>query len=380
MDFDLSEDHQLLRDSAREFAIKELSEKARWMDQHEEFDPSIVTKMAEIGFLGMCVPEKYGGTEMGNLAASIVLEEVARVCATSAVTLSVHNSLVSSLINKWASEELKAKYLPQLAAGEVLGAYALSEAGSGSDAAALVCEAEDKGDHYVLRGSKLWITQGISAKVVVVMARTDKTQKTRGITTFLLDKRTMPGINPGKKEAKLGIRGSETVELLMEDVKVPKNHVIGEVGQGFKIALDTLDGGRIGIASQALGITRACLEDSVKYSKERHAFGNPISSFQAIQWKLADMAAGLDAARLMTHRAAWLKDQGRPHSQEAAMAKLLASTLANESAREAVQIHGGMGYTTDMNVERYFRDARITEIYEGTTEIQRLVIARNLIR
>ena len=279
---------------------------------------------------------------------------------------------------RFGSDEQKQRYLPKLAAGEWLGAYALSEAGSGSDAGSLVCKATKDGDDWVLDGTKLWISHGDQADLVVVFARTDADAGTKGITAFLVET-SWDGYKPGKKEKKMGLRGSSTVELHLDHVRVPAGNVLGEVGRGFPLALSLLDTGRIGIASQAVGIAQACLEASIKYAREREQFGKPIGAFGAIQEKLADMATRVDAARLLTLRAASLKDQGKPHGREASMAKLFASRTANDAAKEAVQIHGGAGYTRDFPVERYFRDARVTEIYEGTTEIQRLVIARSLL-
>jgi len=296
------------------------------------------------------------------------------------VTVSVHASLVCTPIVKFGTEEQKAYWLPKLAAGELIGAYSLTEAGAGSDAAALSSTAVRDGDEWVLNGTKLFVTTGEQAGLVIGYFRTDpEAPKARGISAFLVDAKT-PGFKVGKKEKKTGLRGSSTTELVFENCRVPADALLGELNRGFQIAMDTLDGGRIGIAAQALGIGRACLEASVKYSREREQFGKPIGQFQAVQWKLADMATRLDAARLLTHRAAWLRDRGEPCGMQAAQAKLAASTTANFCADECLQIHGGAGYTDDFHVERLFRDARITEIYEGATDIQRLVIARQLLK
>jgi alkylation response protein AidB-like acyl-CoA dehydrogenase len=292
--------------------------------------------------------------------------------------MSVHNSLASSPIINFGSDELKQKYLPQLAKGDRLGAYALSEAGSGSDAASLQASAVKDGNDYVLNGTKSWITTGGEAEIFVVMVRTNPKERSKGITAFVLEGGTK-GFSIGKKEDKLGLRSSSTVELIFEDARVPAANVIGGEGQGFKIAMATLDGGRIGIGTQAVGIAQGCLDASVAYASEREQFGQAIIGFQAIQWKLADMATNIEAARLMIYRAARLRDAGKPHTREAAMAKLFASEMANQAAREAVQIHGGAGYLKDFPVERYMRDARITEIYEGTSEIHRIVISRSLL-
>lgn len=293
--------------------------------------------------------------------------------------MSVHNSLVSSPILRHGSEATKQKYLPRLASGKALGAYALSEAGSGSDAASLQARAVRDGDEYVLSGTKSWITSGADADIFVVMVRTDPEQRSKGISSFVIDRDTK-GFNIGKKEDKLGLRASSTVELIFEDARVPAANMLGREGEGFKIAMETLDGGRIGIGTQAVGIARACLEASVAYANDREQFGKKISEFQAIQWKIADMATAIDAARLMIYRAARLRDRGEPHSREAAMAKLFASETANRASREAIQIHGGAGFLKDFPVERFYRDARITEIYEGTSEIQRIVISRFLLK
>ncbi len=383
MDFQLNEELTLLQQTAREFAAAELAKPARVMDETEEFDVSVFKKMADLGLTALTIPEKFGGAGfydqgMGNQAACVTLEEINRVCASTGVTLSVHMSLFSSLLTKWGNDEQRQRVLPKMATGEWLGAYCLSEAGSGTDAGSLVCEANKDGNEWVLNGSKLWITSAPYADVFIVFARTDKAQKTRGISAFIVEA-DRKGVKVAKKEKKMGIRGSATCEVLFEDCRIPGNNLIGEEGTGFKIALDTLDGGRIGIAAQALGIGRACLEESTAYSKEREQFNQPIASFQGVQWMLADMALKLDAARLLMYRAAWLRDNRKPCTMESAMAKLFASEAANKAAKDAVQIFGGNGYSKEYNVERYFRDAKITEIYEGTSQVQRIVIARNLL-
>jgi alkylation response protein AidB-like acyl-CoA dehydrogenase len=377
--FTLTEEQRMIQQTAREFADAEIAPAADRHNREERFPLEIVKQLGKMGFLGMIIPEQYGGSQAGNLALVLALEEVNRVCASTGVTMSVHNSLVASPIVHWASEELKREYLPRMATGEILGAYALSEPGSGSDAAGLVTSAVRDGNDFVLNGTKNFITTGAEADIVIVMARTDPSHKTRGITAFIVEKDTK-GYHVGKKEQKLGLRASSTVQLVFEDARVPARKVLGEVGGGFKIAMHTLDGGRIGIAAQAVGIAQACLDASVKYAEEREAFDQQIGKFQAVQWKIANMATRIEAARLLVYNAARLKDEGKPHGKEAAMAKLFASETANEAAREAVQIHGGAGYLEDFPVERYFRDARITEIYEGTSEIQRIVIARHLLK
>jgi butyryl-CoA dehydrogenase len=379
MDFDLSEEQRMIRDAARDFAESVVAPGAAERDRTGEFPIAQFKAAAEQGFAGVVIPESFGGSALGNMALSLILVEVNAACASTGVTLSVHNSLCSAPIVKFGTEDQKARYLPRLASGEWLGAYSLSEAGSGSDAAALVCSAREDGDDFVLDGTKLWVTSATHADFFVVFARTGTGEKkARGITAFLVE-RAFPGFRVSKKEEKLGIRASSTCELVFDACRVPRANVLGEVGKGFPIAMDTLDGGRIGIASQAVGIARASRDAAVKYAKERKQFGRPIAEFEAIQFKIADMSARIDAAELCTMRAAWLKDRARPHAQEAATAKLLASRTANFCAREAVQIHGGAGYLEDFPVERHMRDARITEIYEGTTEIQKLVIARHVI-
>ena len=378
MDFELSDDLIAIRDLARDLARDVCGPGAAERDKKEEFPDEPVRRAGELGLLGLLVPEEYGGSGLGNLALCLALAEINKVDASVGVTVSVHNSLCCSCINSWGSHELKKKYLPRLASGEWIGAYALSESGAGSDAGSLTCKAERDGDHYVLTGSKAWITTGAQAGVFVVFARTAPGGG-KGVSAFVVEP-TWPGFTVGKKEPKLGIRSSSTVQLHFDGLRVPAENLLGKENQGFKVALHTLDGGRIGIACQALGIIEGSLEASIKYARERRQFGKPIGDFQAIQWKLAEMATHASAARLLIYRAATLKDQKKRHVREAAEAKLYASRAANWCASQAVQIHGGAGYCTDFPVERFFRDARITEIYEGTTEIQKLVIARELLR
>ncbi len=383
MDFNLNEELQLLQKTAREFAESELKKPAREMDEREEFNVEVFKKLASLGLAGLTVPERFGGSgfyesNLANQAACVVLEEINRICASTGVTLSVHMSLFSSALNKWGSEELKARVLPKTATGEWIGAYCLSEAGAGSDAGSLTCAARKVGSEYVLNGSKLWITSAPYADVFLVMARTSTEHKTRGISAFIVE-RSRKGVVIGKKEKKMGIRGSATSEVLFEDCRIPASNLIGEEGKGFTIALDTLDGGRIGISAQAVGIARACLDDSIEYAKQREQFGKKIAEFQGVQWMLADMGVKLEAARLLMYRAAFLRDNGQPCAKEAAMAKLFASEMANKAAKDAVQIFGGNGYSKEYNVERYFRDAKITEIYEGTSQVQRIVVSRALI-
>lgn len=379
MNFELSEDLQMLQDAAREFAQSELAERAVEADRAETFVAESVRLCGEMGFLGMSVPEAHGGSALGAVGSVLVLTEINKACAATGTTVSVHNSLACESLVRFGNEEQKQRYLPKLATGEMLGAYALSEAGSGSDAGSLVCRATPDGDDWILDGTKLWISHGSVCDFIVVFARTDADAGNKGITAFLVES-AWEGYKPGKKEVKMGLRGSPTVELHLDKLRVPAANVLGEVNKGFRIAMGLLDGGRIGIASQGLGIAEASLDAAVKYAGERQQFGKPIAAFGAIQEKVAEMATKLEGARLLTLRAASLKDAGKPHAREASMAKLEASRASNYCAKEALQIHGGAGYTRDFPVERYFRDARVTEIYEGTTEIQKLVIARSYLR
>jgi butyryl-CoA dehydrogenase len=380
MDFHLTEDQRLVQEAARAFAREVCEPRAAELDATSTFPLENFKEAAARGFAGILVPESLGGAGLDNMSLSLVMEEVNRACASTGVTLSVHNSLVCALTLAHGSEDQKKRWLPRLASGELLGAYSLSEAASGSDAAALRCTAVRDGDHFVLNGTKLWVTNGSHAHLFIVFARTDPTvSNAKGISALMVERDT-PGFTVGKKEDKLGIRASSTTELSFADCRVPAANMLGALNGGFRIAMHTLDGGRIGIASQGLGIAQACLDASVKYARERHQFGKPIASFQAIQWKIAEMAARIESARLLVRRAAWLKDRGEEHTFEASVAKLEATRAANFCAREAVQVHGGAGYLVDFPVERYFRDARITEIYEGTTEIQKVVIARHVLK
>jgi len=380
MDFRLTEDQLLVQQSARDFSREVLAPRAAALDREGTFPLENFRAAAEQGFAGFLVPEELGGSAVGNTGMALAMIEFNRACASTGVTLSVHNSLCCGPLLAWGTEAQKKRWLPRLASGELLGAYSLSEAASGSDAAALRCTAVRDGDHFVLQGTKLWVTNGSHADVLVVFARTNRSvSNAKGITAFVVEK-GMKGLSVGKKEEKLGIRASSTTELVFDACRVPAENVLGEVDGGFRVAMHTLDGGRIGIACQALGISEACLEASVKYAKERIQFGKPIAEFEAIQFKIAEMATRIDSSRLLILRAAWLKDRGEPHTVEASMAKLEASRSANWCARQAVQVHGGAGYMTDFPVERYFRDARITEIYEGTTEIQKVVVARHFLR
>ena len=377
-DFELSDELQEFRVTVRDYARNHLAGDAARFDAEARFPAAAVRKAAELGFLAITVPRRYGGSEMGNLASCVMLEEINAACPSTGVTISVHNSLVSSPLAKWGTEDQKQRYFPKLITGEWLAAYCLSEAGAGSDAAALRCEARAEGGGYVLSGAKLWITTGSEASLFIVFARTGP-DRVKGISAFLVEQ-GMPGVSVGKKERKLGIRASPTTEILLENVEVPAANLLGGEGNGFTVALDTLDGGRLGIAAQSLGIGRACVELLGDHlGKQVSAVGKPTSS-QAARWEFADLAAELDAYRFLTWRAATLRDRGERCTTETAMAKLCTSRHCNRAARAAVRILGARGATGQQAAERHLRDARITEIYEGVTDIQRLVVARDLIR
>lgn len=375
MNFTRTEEQEMLRKMVRDFAKNEVEPTAAERDEEERFDREIFDKMAELGLTGIPWPEEYGGIGSDFVSYVIAVEELSRVCASTGVTLSAHISLASWPIFKFGTEEQKKKYLTQLASGEKLGAYALSEPGAGSDVSSMRTQAKLEGDHYVLNGSKVWITNGGVADIYVVFAKTNPDEGNRGISAFIVEKDT-PGFSTGKKEKKLGIRSSPTTELIFEDCKIPKENLLGEEGKGFKVAMMTLDGGRNGIAAQAVGIAQGALDEAVGYAKEREQFGKPIANLQGISFKLADMATEIEASRLLTYQAAYLESEGLPYAKASAMAKLLAGDTAMKVTTEAVQVHGGYGYTKDYPVERYMRDAKITQIYEGTQEIQRLVIGR----
>ncbi|MYL29374.1 MULTISPECIES: acyl-CoA dehydrogenase [Halobacillus] len=375
MNFTLTEEQEMLRKMVRDFSKNEVEPTAAERDEEERFDREIFDKMAELGLTGIPWPEEYGGIGSDFISYVIAVEELSRVCASTGVTLSAHISLASWPIYTFGTEEQKKKFLTPLAAGEKLGAYALSEPGAGSDVSSMRTQAKLDGDSYVLNGSKVWITNGGVADTYVVFAKTNQDEGNRGISAFIVEKDT-PGFSTGKKEKKLGIRSSPTTELIFEDCRIPKENLLGEEGQGFKIAMMTLDGGRNGIAAQAVGIAQGALDESVAYAKEREQFGKPIAALQGISFKLADMATEIEASRLLTYQAAYLESEGLPYSKASAMAKLFAGDTAMKVTTEAVQVHGGYGYTKDYPVERYMRDAKITQIYEGTQEIQRLVIGR----
>jgi butyryl-CoA dehydrogenase len=369
----------MLQKMARDFAQNEVLPRAAEIDKSHRHPVELVKRMAELGLLGVAVPEEYGGSGMDNVSYALAMEEICRACASTGVIMSVNNSLVCDPILRFGTEAQKRTFLAPLAAGQKLGCFALSEPEAGSDAAAQTTTAVLDGDTWLLQGTKNWITNGPVADVMVLFAMTDKSKGHRGISAFIVPM-TTPGVRCGEPDDKLGIRGSKSSQVFLDDVRLPADALLGEVGGGFKVAMSTLDGGRIGIAAQALGIGRACLEDSLDYALQRKTMGKAIAHHQAISFKLADMATEVDAARLLTLRAAWLKDAGQPYGKAAAMAKLFASDVANRAAREAIQIFGGNGYVTEFPVERHFRDAKITEIYEGTSEIQRLVIANHLIK
>jgi butyryl-CoA dehydrogenase len=377
MNFQLSEEHQQLRDMVRDFAVNEVAPTAAERDEEERFDREIFNKMAELGLTGIPWPEEYGGAGFDFLAYCIAVEELSRVCASTGVTLSAHTSLAGWPVYKFGTEEQKQKYLRPMAEGKKIGAYGLTEPGSGSDAGGMKTYAVEDGDDYVLNGSKIFITNGGVAEIYIVFAVTDPEAGSRGTTAFIVES-NYPGFSVGKKEAKLGIRSSPTTEIIFENVRVPKENILGKVGEGFKVAMQTLDGGRNGIAAQAVGIAQGALDAAVDYAKERVQFGKPIAANQGVSFKLADMATQIEASRLLTYQAAWLESNDLPYGKASAMAKLLAGDTAMNVTVEAVQVFGGYGYTKDYPVERYMRDAKITQIYEGTQEIQRLVISRML--
>lgn len=377
MDFKLNDEQELLRDTIREFTEGEIAPIAAELDEQERFPVELIPMLGEIGVMGIPIPEEYGGVGMGNFEYAMAIEEISKACASTGVTVSAHTSLCCWPIQAFGTEEQKQKYLPGLATGEKLGAFGLTEPNAGTDAAMQATTAVDQGDHYLLNGSKIFITNGYYADVYVVFAMTDKSAGNRGISAFILEK-GMEGFTFGSKERKMGIRGSATYELVFDNVKVPKENLLGQEGKGFKIAMATLDGGRIGIAAQALGIAQGAIDAASAYVKERVQFGRTISSFQNTQFKLAEMQTRVDAARYLVYRAACMKDAGENYSAEAAMAKLFASEAARDVTCQAVQLYGGYGFTREYPVERMMRDAKITELYEGTSEVQKMVIAARM--
>ncbi len=378
MNFELTQEQQLFREMVREFAAKEVAPHAKRVDEEGVFPRETIKQIGELGLMGVVIPTEYGGAGADNVCYAIAMEEIARACASTSVIVSVNNSLVGDPIYKFGTEAQKQKYLIPIAGGSILGCFALSEPGAGSDAAGQQTTARKDGNAFILNGTKNFITNALEADIALVFATVDRDLRAKGICAFIVEKGT-PGFSITKVEKKLGIKGSSCCQLLFEDCRVPEGNLLGEVGLGFKIAMATLDAGRIGIAAQAVGIAQAALDMSLSYATQRQAFDKPIASFQAIQWMIADIANQTEAARLLTYRAAWMKDRGVRYTKESAMAKLFASETASRAATKALQIHGGYGYIYDFAAQRLFRDARITEIYEGTSEIQRLVIAQHLL-
>ncbi len=379
MEFKYTEEERMMLQMVRPFAEKEVRPLAQRTDREHRYPREIVAKLAELGLMGVSVPVAYEGAGMSNISYAIAIEEISRYCASTGVIMSVNNSLACEPVKLFGNEAQKKRYLADMASGRKLGCFGLTESNAGSDAANISTTAVLDGDEWVINGRKIFITNGNEADYCILIAQTDKSLGHRGICAFIVELDNS-GFSVGTLEDKLGIRGSSTAELVFEDCRIPKENLLGEMGKGFRIALTTLDGGRIGIASQALGIARAAIEDATAYAKERIQFGRPIAKLQAIQWMLADLTTQYEAARLLTHRAAWLKDHGEAYSKEAAMAKLMAAETAMKATTQGIQILGGYGYTTDYPLERYFRDAKITEIYEGTSEVMRLVIANNILQ
>ncbi|MDZ7657674.1 acyl-CoA dehydrogenase family protein [Fodinibius sp.] len=377
LSFELSEEQQLIRDSIKDFVERHVKPDVKERDASKEFPHDLVQKLADQGFMGMVHPEKYGGGGVGHVSFCLAIEEIARWDASLALTVASHTSLASGHIALAANESQKEKYLTPLAKGEKLGAWCLTEPGSGSDASGMKTTAIKKGDKYILNGTKIFITQGSVGDIYVVLAKTDPDKGTKGISAFIVEG-DWDGVESGGKMEKLGMNSSDTTEVIFEDVEVPEENLLGELGKGFVDTMKVLDGGRIGIGALSVGIARGALEESLKYSGERKQFGSPIGDFQAIETKMANMATEVDAARMLVHRAAWLKDQGKPFTKEVSMAKLFASELAVRAADEAVQIHGGYGYIKEYHVERFMRDAKLMTIGEGTSEVQRMIIGREL--
>lgn len=379
MNFELTAEQKLIRQMVRDFAINEVKPIAAEIDETERFPMENVKKMAKLGLMGIPFSAEFGGANGDTLSYIIAVEELSKVCGTTGVILSAHTSLCASLIEQFGNAAQKTKYLTPLAKGEKLGAFCLTEPGAGTDAAGQQTVAKLDGDNYILNGSKIFITNGGVADTFIIFAMTDKSQGTRGISAFIVEKE-FPGLSVGKVEQKMGIRASSTTEIIMENCIVPKENLIGKLGKGFGIAMKTLDGGRIGIAAQALGIAAGALDEAVNYTKERKQFGRSLSAFQGLQWMMADMDVKVEAARNLVYKAAWLKEKGLPYSVEAARAKLYAAEVAMEVTTKAVQIFGGYGYTKEYPIERMMRDAKITEIYEGTSEVQKMVISGSLLR
>jgi alkylation response protein AidB-like acyl-CoA dehydrogenase len=379
MNFDYTEEQRMIRDMVRDFAENEVRPRLQSIEYEGKFPRDLVKKMAELGLLGLNVPEEYGGAGADNVAYSMAIEELSRVSASVAITMSVNCSVCCFPIYTFGNEEQKRKYLVPCAKGEMLGGFALTEPNAGSDATAQKTSAVRKGDHYIINGTKNWVTNGQESSILILQAMTDPGAGSHGISSFIVETK-WPGVRIGRNEPKMGLDGSVTNQVIFEDVEVPVTNRLGEEGIGFKIAMKSLDGGRIGVASQATGIAQGAYEASLKYARERTAFDQKLAEFQAIQFMLADMAMEIEAARLLTHQAAVLRDQGKPFTKAASMAKLYASEMANRVTYKAIQIHGGYGYSQEYPVERYYREARVTTLYEGTSEIQRIVIARNVLK
>ena len=379
MDFRLTTEQAMIRRMVAEFAERELRPRAAEIDMSCEFPWDTIKKMAKLNLMGLPIPTEYGGAGVDTVSYATAVSEIARRCASTAVIMSVHTSVGTYPIYLFGTEEQKKRYVVPLAKGEIIGAFALTEPSAGSDAASIQTTAVKEGNHYVINGSKIFITNGGVAGTVIVLALTDKSKGHRGMSAFIVERDT-EGFTIGSKENTMGMRGSDTSELVFENCRVPEENLLGSEGMGFKIGMKALDGGRVGIAAQALGIAEAAMDESIRYSKEREQFGRPIAKFQAVQWMIANMATEIEAARMLIYNAAYRKDRGEQFSKEAAMAKCYGSEVAMRATTKAIQIHGGYGYTMDYSVERLFRDAKITEIYEGTSEIQRLVIATNLLR
>ena len=378
MKYPLTEDERMIQKTARDFARRDLAPVSIEANEKGIFPEGIFRRLGELGFMGVTVPEEYGGVNLGTFPLVLALEEINAVCASTGVTMSVHNSLTNWCILKYGSEKIRKRFLPSLASGEMLGAYAITESEAGSDVSAMRVSAVRKGNEYILNGAKILISTGDKAGAIIVFARTDPGDRTKGISAFVVEPGS-PGFSIGKIEKKMGLRASTTVEIVFEDCRVSADNLLGTEGMGMTIALAGLDGGRIGIAAQSVGIAQAALDEGVRFSRERKQFNTRIVDFQSTRWKIADMATAVEAARLLTYRAAKLRDAGEPCSKEAAMAKLFASRTANQVVYDALQMHGGVGYTEEFLIERLFRDARVTELYEGTSEIQRLVISKAVI-
>ncbi|MBP7867962.1 MAG: acyl-CoA dehydrogenase [Acidobacteria bacterium] len=379
MDYELNDIQAAIRDETRKFAQNRLKPLVEKMDEENSYDLSLIPDLAELGFFGVMVPEEWGGAGLDTLSYALVIEELSKVCPSTAVMLSVHNSLLNETLYKLADEDQRKKWLPRAVTGEIVGAFAITEPEAGSDAGGTRTRAVRDGDHYVLNGTKIFITNADFADLFIVFTSTNPEAKTRGITAFFVEKGT-EGFSLGKKENKMGLRASSTRELVFTDARVPAANRIGPEGEGFKLAMKLLDGGRIGIASQALGIAEAAFAEALAYSKARRQFGKAISEFQAIQWMLADMAVDIEAARNLVYKAASLKDAGKPHSRDASMAKLFTTEMSNRVVNKALQVFGGYGYIKDFPIERIYRDQRVTQLYEGTSEIQRMVISRSLLQ